>query len=237
MSELINFPFVSQRDKNVNADFDCVPACLAACLEFFTGKSYTAGEIKNAVYGAEYQGGTDITRYVEYANSQGCTLAAKSGNGSQLVQDIHALLQQGMPIILTEPDPYLSGWLHCVVAYADETGGEITALDPWIDQPVSKSNASWAQQLQTGQIWAVASKVPETIVSEEDQLWGMVIPKETGIYKAWLADFQKGKIYGAPLSHEVGFLEYIVQSFEYAYCRWERTKGGASWYDGRGLIK
>lgn len=152
MTTLPNFPRISQRDSDKNADFDCVPASLAMCLQYLTGRHYTAGEIKDAVYGAGYVGGTAAQAYVEYCNEQGIKLEPINGTGLPLVQDLKNEIQAGHPCLITEPDPYAAGWSHVCAAYAFDDNG-VTVVDPWIDQPVTKSNDIWAQQLQFNQIW------------------------------------------------------------------------------------
>src|SRR6185312_3746633 len=146
---------VSQRDSDRNADFDCVPASLAACLQFLTGKHYTASAIKDAVYGTPYTGGTAAIKYVDYARGQGVLLYPLNGNGGQLVATMKSMIASGHPCLLTEPDPYMpagSGYTHVCAAYAFDSAS-ITVMDPWIDQPVKKSDGTWASQLQDNQIW------------------------------------------------------------------------------------
>lgn len=152
MSELTNFPMLSQRDSNPNADYDCVPASIAACLEFLTDKKFTASQVKDAAYPHAYIGGTAAIKYVDFCAQQGVKLVAMDGNGAQLVVDLHTQLAAGHPCLITEPDPYAPGWTHVCAAYKDDSGS-ITVMDPWIAQPVTKSNSEWAEQLQFNEIW------------------------------------------------------------------------------------
>ena len=152
MSVLENFPMVSQRDGDPNQDFDCVPTSIAAAMEWLTGQTFTGGEIKDAVYGRNYTGGTGAIAYVDYCAARGVTLAPINGNGNELVASLHSELVDQHPVLITEPDPYASGWTHVCVAFKDDAGS-ITVLDPWIEQPVTKSNAEWASQLLDNQIW------------------------------------------------------------------------------------
>jgi len=143
---------VSQRDSDANADFDCVPASIAACMEYLTGKHYTAAEIKDAAYGAAYTGGTDAHEFVDYCAAQGVRLAPIDGSAAQLVGSIKSFIASGHPCIITEPDPYLAGWLHVCAAYECDSAS-ITVMDPWIDQPVKKSDGQWVSQLVGNEVW------------------------------------------------------------------------------------
>lgn len=163
--ELNNFPMISQRDGDPNQDFDCVPASIAACVTWLTGKGYTARQIKDAVYGVNYQGGTGAQAYVSYCREQGVTLAPMDGNGSQLVADLRAQIAAGHPCLITEPDPYLAGWTHVCAAYKDD-GSNIVVMDPWIDQPIAKSYGNWTAQLQDNEIWVL--ELENTMITIKD---------------------------------------------------------------------
>lgn len=180
MSELKNFPMISQRDGDINQDFDCVPASIAACLSWLTGRAFSAREIKDAVYGTSYQGGTSASSFVSYCDQHGVKLYPINGYGSgmSLVMALHNAIQHNKPCLITEPDPYLTGWTHVCAAYAEVSGG-ITVMDPWIDAPVTKSDSAWASQLQENQIW----------VLEEDNMLQLTDPFArtyfTGDDKSW----------------------------------------------------
>jgi hypothetical protein len=152
MPELVGFPMLSQRDSDVNALYNCVAASIAAALEYLTGKTFRAGEVKDAVYGSTYVGGTAGWKYVAYCAQQGVKLEPINGNGDQLVAALHAEIAAGHACLITETDPYASGWTHVCAAYKCD-GGSVTVMDPWIDEPVWKSDATWATQLADNQIW------------------------------------------------------------------------------------
>lgn len=154
MTTLNGFPMLSQRDSDKNADFDCVPASIAACLEYLTGHKYTAGQVKDAVYGASYTGGTDAHRFIDYCRSQGVSLTPIDGTGPQLVASLKSMIGSGHPCLITEPDPYAAGWLHVCAAYSFDDAS-ITVMDPWIDQAVKKSDSAWATQLVGNEIWVL----------------------------------------------------------------------------------
>lgn len=165
MPELMNFPIVSQRDNDPNAEFDCVPASIAMGLRYLTGGQYTARQIKDAVYGESYVGGTAASAYVSYCASQGVKLAPVDGSGMALVEAINNAIAAGHPVLITEPDPYLppgSGFTHVCIAYKSENN-QITVMDPWIAAPVTKADSAWSEQLQDNQIWTMqkgAEKMP-----------------------------------------------------------------------------
>ena len=154
MSVLANFPMISQRDGDANQDYDCVPASIAAAMQWLTGQKHTAREIKDAVYKPDFVGGTAAIAYVDYCAARGVILAPVNGDGHALVAALHSALANQHPALITESDPYASGWTHVCVAYRDNANS-ITVLDPWIDQPVTKSDAEWASQLLDNQIWTL----------------------------------------------------------------------------------
>lgn len=154
MAELPHFPMISQRDGDANQNYDCVPASIAASLSWLTGEAHTARQVKDAVYGASYVGGTAARAYIAYCQAQGVTLAPMDGPGPQLVADLRAQIVLGHPCLITEPDPYAAGWTHVCAAYKDD-GASITVMDPWIDQPVTKPYATWATQLRDNEIWTL----------------------------------------------------------------------------------
>lgn len=172
MTTLVNFPMKSQLKTtlsdgsiDVNNQFDCVPECLSAGLEFLTGKPYEGGVLKEAVYGRNYQGTTDAAQYVDYCSLQGVELSYfQAASNTALVNEAHLQLQQGHPVIFSEPDPYctveqreVEGWTHVCVWYG-EAAGELTAMDPFGGFSLSKSDADWASLLRYGQIWIMQKK-------------------------------------------------------------------------------
>ena len=134
MSVLNNYPIVDQLADagEVNKDWDCVPASIASGLEYLTGKKFTGAELKDAAYGAGYQGGTAAVSYVEFCANQGVRLYPVSGSNSYLAAQAHALLAKGQPVVFTEPDPYDSvpGMTHVCVMCGD-TDNSFTYMDPF----------------------------------------------------------------------------------------------------------
>lgn len=250
MNELPNFPHISQRDGDINSVDDCVAACVAMGLQYLTGKKYTAGEIKDAVYGTSYTGGTAAINYEKYCSEQGVSLTPINGNGQQLVNALKAQISAGHPCIITEPDPYEAGWSHCCAAYSFNTdAATITVVDPWIDQDVTKSDATWAAQLLYSQIWTM-SKAPGTApvegvnwvsASQEQQAesyWnstGLNATYESGIAQSWQGEYKAGRIWGPPLTHEFDSVDWSgnpikAQMFAAGRCEWHHDTG-AKWYN------
>jgi hypothetical protein len=165
MTVLADFPMLNQlADVNeANKLFDCVPTCIAACLEWLLKKPFDGGAIKDTVYGASYQGGTSADRYVKYCAWQGVKLSPLNGTPAQLVADIRFWIGQQMPLIGTEPDPYVNaslGWSHVIAFYgADTPPGTLTCLDPYGGHPVTLSDAEWEKRLQFNQVWKLEKEV------------------------------------------------------------------------------
>lgn len=153
MAELANFPMISQRDGDPNQNFDCVPASIAACMTWLTGQRFSAREIKDAVYGVNYIGGTAGTAYIDYCKSHGVILAPVNGNGNELVATLHTAIEHQIPCLITEPSS-ATGWTHVCAAFRTDSGS-ITVMDPWLVSPVQKTDAEWAAQLEFNQIWTL----------------------------------------------------------------------------------
>jgi len=160
MPELTGFPMLSQRDGDINQDYNCVPTSIASALSWLTGKSYRGGTIKDLVYGQAYVGGTAASAYVAYCASQGIKLEPINGSGEQLVAALHTEIAAEHPCLITEPDPYSVGWTHVCCAYKCDSGS-VTVMDPWISVPVWKSDAQWATQLADNQIWRLEKAMPQ----------------------------------------------------------------------------
>jgi hypothetical protein len=241
--ELANFPMLSQRDGDLNQDYDCVAASIAACLTWLTHKPFSAREVKDACYGASYIGGTAAFEYVGYCAGQGVTLATLDGDGAQLVADLHQVIGSGHPALITEPDPYSAGWTHVCAAYRTDSGS-VTVMDPWISAPVTKSDSTWATQLQDNQIWVMSLAERTTWMSagqaqQASAYWGSTFldgftPNyATGIARAWQTEYMNGHVWGPPLSHEVNTVDWngapiVAQMFAGGRCEWQN--GQAKWY-------
>lgn len=169
MSILTKFPMVSQLTSKTsdgkpseNAPFDCVPASIGAAILWYQGKTQwddtiNPDRLKDAAYGEAYTGGTAAAAYINVCKSLGYNLYPINGNPTELVQKAHELIDTGIPVVFTEPDPYVNpalGWSHVCVWYASGPGN-LTALDPYIAAPIQRTDAQWANLVQFNQIWVV----------------------------------------------------------------------------------
>lgn len=159
MPFLANFPNYGQLDDTGESNrlYDCVPTSIADALSYLTGKPYDAAQIKDAVYGTSYVGGTDSTKFIDYCAQQAVTLAPINGDSPTLVKAIRTQLLAGNPVMGTEPDPYMplgSGWTHAIIFYKwDEPSGTLSARDPYSKQDTMHSDDVWASLLQFQQVW------------------------------------------------------------------------------------
>lgn len=177
MSKLPNFVPVSQNTTmtedglpNKNAPFECVSAALLMAVMqqlgiAAIGGKFTPDYFNDQAYSENYEGGTSAMQYIPLLASLGCKLFPINGTPGQLVDAIHAHLAQGVPVVITETDPYVPasyGWTHCCTAYADTTS-TITVLDPYPTPSgvaVTHDDSEWIQLLKDNQIWIV-QKVEE----------------------------------------------------------------------------
>lgn len=166
MTTLENFPTVSQLDGDINAQYDCVSASVAAGLAYLTRQSYTSAQVKDAAYGASYQGNTDPAQYVGYCAQHGVSLSSISGtDNTALITATKQQITQGNPVLLTEVDPYMpvgSGETHVIVAYACNSDS-ITVMDPYVAQAVTKTDQQWQSDLRSNQIWIMETTSVLTI--------------------------------------------------------------------------
>lgn len=181
MAQLTNFPFVNQLNTptfdgrvDVNKWENCTIASLLSIILYYhpdyRGK-ISDDLIKTAVYGPNYTGPTDITRFLAYAGTHGVSFSRVTGTNAELVQAAHRAIQSGHPAIGTEVDPYVdtslpqyAGWLHAFTFYADAPDS-LTIMDPFGGKLVEKSDSEWEQVLRTGAIWVAANAAP--IVSKQ----------------------------------------------------------------------
>jgi hypothetical protein len=162
---LKNFPILNQRwtirsdgTKDPNNLYDCVAECIAMALQYFTGKAFHGGILKEAAYGYNYVGGTSASAYVGYCAHFGVKLYPIDASAPTLIQDIHQEIQNNHAAIITEPDPYLppgSDWTHCIIMH-EEGPGYLVAADPFIAADITKKDSEWAQDLAVNEIWVLA---------------------------------------------------------------------------------
>lgn len=227
MSILTRFPLVSQLTSTTsdgrpseNSQFDCVPASIGAAILWYQGKTQWDEQInpdtlKDAAYGESYTGGTAAAAYIGVCKSLGYNLYPINGNPVDLVQKAHELIDSGIPVIFTEPDPYVNpalGWSHVCVWYASGPGN-LTALDPYIAAPIQRSDSSWANLVQFNQIWVVETTGGLNMLQLSDPIGTMFTDaggggwhcpsKNTNLGYGHLAFFRQHEgIFGLPLINE-----------------------------------
>jgi len=154
---LQNYPNVSQLSAKINPYFDCVATSLVDGIEYLTGQHIDIDAMVTACYGPNWHGATSAARYVEYCAEHGVHLFPIDGAPAMLVADLHTLIQEGKPCLLTEPDVYAPAhpdWSHVLSVYG-ETPGVLIARDPYSTHDVSHDDATWAKLLEYREIWVM----------------------------------------------------------------------------------
>src|SRR6266567_4003040 len=167
MTTLAKFPMVSERTgvtgdshPSENAGLDCVPASICAAAMYLNGISalggkYTPDSFKDAVYGQGVTGGEEIWKYVPYLKTLGINLISQSGPSDMLLQTVHRQIKAGNPVVFTEPNPYGNPNFTHVCVFFGEQPGFLTALDPWIAQAITHSDATWTHTLLNNEVWVM----------------------------------------------------------------------------------
>lgn len=188
MATLSNFQLMNQLTTTTssgavdpNGEWDCVPTCIAAGMQFLTGLKFQGGILKEAVYGLAYQGATSAGAYVQYCAQHGVHLYSLQGSNDELIAAAHMQVQAGHPTIITIPDPYIDltlfpGYSHVEIFFGEDSG-ELTALDPYIAQSVTQSDSAWSSLLQFGELWIL-----EKIVEEEPMIISLSTPGIASFY-------------------------------------------------------
>lgn len=240
MSELLNFPFVNQLDGGDNAEFDCVPASLCACLRYLTGNtSITPSAMKDAVYGPAWaNAGTAASAFVDYCKQHGAHLyAVETSSDIEVVQVAHTLLAQGKPVIFTQQDDYAppqfrDSWTHVCVWYRD-TPGTLTAMDPFGAREITFSDSVWASRLRSNELWTMEKMMIDintpgvSSFFKQDASGAWICLKSGNVVHGGILAFYKGfgpglcglTNLGLPESNEInlnlaGHPEVVVQRFE-----------------------
>lgn len=186
LAVLPNFPLISQLDDHPtdgnppeNARFDCVPASLAAAIQYYTGQRVSPDALKDAEYGESYaNAGTALRRYVDDATDLAraryhvTCVPYNNTNTVWLVGRIHTWLAQGYPVIATIPSQW--GTAHDmatlahppfsthVICFYGEIAGGLVSMNPWGGFAHSGSDEYWQGRLCEGQIWAVVKEADVT---------------------------------------------------------------------------
>lgn len=217
MAALANFPMKSQLKTvtsdgvlDVNREFDCVAESIAAGLQYYLGRNFEGGVLKEICYGRSYQGGTAASAYVQYCAQQGVHLYPIDGSLSALTTLAHGHIRAGHPVLLTEVDPYVdtslpqwAGATHVLVWYAEQAG-LLTAMDPFIAEPVTRTDQGWQGVMAVNEIW-VMEKIGEQVpmaISLSSPGVGAFYKQKPGDSGAWLCTVKgcEYEVHGAILT-------------------------------------
>lgn len=195
-SVLLNFPMVKQTTTTTgdgqpseNANYDCVAASICASVRWHLNQPENAifnpDHFKDVAAGQGYVGGTAARQYVSFCASLGVRLRAIQGTPAALIGSARQQLRAQHPVLFTEPSPYASGWWHVCVFYKDD-GTRLTALDPWLGAPVTKTYAQWQALLQENQIW-ITERMTTYMEQQFDSVWlaGAGTHADGTRWKAW----------------------------------------------------
>ncbi len=192
-----------------NASYDCVPASIAAGIQYLTGRVVSADALKDAVYGQGYVGGGAARSYVHEVARYGVALTVRSGSSqAQLIAILRDELRRGHPALITMPshwsvapaDPLHPGPSHVGIVYAiDESdSGQMAVMNPWHGFRHIQPIAWWRARLCYGQVWPMA-RINEA-ASAVTQLPG-----------GWTDDAAAGVLRGANGVPVVrGFRDYVL---------------------------
>jgi len=226
MSVLQGFPLVSQLTQitsdgrvSENAPYDCVAASIGAAILWYEGKSQWDSSInpdllKDAAYGENWKNqGTAASAYVAYVASLGYKLYSINGLVGQLPVLAHEYLAKNLPVIFTERDPYVPasyGWSHVCVWFSDSPG-QLTALDPYIGRPITRSDQEWVTELIGNELWIVEK------IEEENVQIDITNPGVAHYFTALSATAWQCNAYGHSVVHD-GILNFYKQYGNAALC-------------------
>jgi hypothetical protein len=269
--ELPDFPKVSQLTTTTgdgkpsnNAEWDCVPASIGMMMLYYKHLRQWTTEIdpdrlKDAAYGPTYANeGTYAGNYAAICKQLGFYLwSVTTTSPADVVAQGHIQLnQKKRPVLITELDPYdrAPGLSHVVVWYSDEPHGQsLTAMDPYIGEPVTYDDSQWVERLRSNQYWLLTPLLthepvlPTPFEKELQALWDMGVPglpTNTGIAQAWRAAQWDSthttlkRYFGAPRSAEIALSidgdPCSIQPFETVLAIWNHLTHTCTWVDSRG---
>jgi hypothetical protein len=168
---LPDYPLVNQLNSptfdgrvDENRWFNCVIASLVGMILYYRpdlrGK-LSPDSLKDAVLGEGYANqGTDAAWFVQYiAKHYGLKLSQVSGNAADIVFLAHICITKGIPMLFTEPDPYVdislpkfAGWTHVCTWFREIPGG-LEAIDPFGAKLIDRSDAAWSNTVIAGGSW------------------------------------------------------------------------------------
>src|SRR5258708_2433497 len=184
----LNFPVINQRTTTLsdgtldpNRDWDCVQEVCAGILEYYTGKHFEGGVLKELLYGRNYRGGTDIHADVQLMAHYGVKVYPVDDAPDALVILAHRHIIAGHVVVITEDDPYMpagSGYTHVIALYEEHAGG-VTAMDPFIARDVPFTDAELANHIVGREVW-----IAEKIGANETVSISLTTPGVSAYFKA-----------------------------------------------------
>jgi hypothetical protein len=168
VNQLASPTFDGRADEN--RWFNCVLASLVGMILYYRPElrgHLSPDSLKDAVLGEGYANqGTDAAWFVDYvAKHYGLKLSPVSGNAASIVAFAHVCITKGVPILFTEPDPYVdtslpqfAGWTH-VCTWFKEIPGGLEAIDPFGAKLIDRSDASWSSTVIAGGSWIMEDEM------------------------------------------------------------------------------
>ncbi len=161
MSELASYPLVNQLDEptsdgqeDENSNNNCVVACIASALCYFTGRPFNGDEIKDAnpAYGQGYEGMMDAANFQDYCSQYHVTMQQISDSPAALVAAAHQQLQAGYPCLIYvgwDDNPSIP---HAVCLFAEHPN-RLSAMNPWGGYREEGSDDDWSNRLFYQVLW------------------------------------------------------------------------------------
>lgn len=157
-----------------NAREDCVPTCDAAVIEALRDVVVAGDDLKDAVYGHAYEGGTSESAYRQLLRQKyalGVSFVSTLSASQALINAIREALRARQPAIVTMHSHWNTPWaqdagdgLHAGVAYRIDASdeGQLHIMNPWGGFDHVHPVAWWRERLGEG-IYPIAklAQMPE----------------------------------------------------------------------------
>ncbi len=173
----------SDAQTDENRWYNCVPTCIDMATSAVTGTPLRGADWwKDRAYGEAYIGGTAASAFVDLAAQCGAALTAiDNADNAVLITAIHAHIAAGHPVIATEPDPYappgITGWSHVLLFYA-ESPGELSVIDPFYGQIITKKDEDWQNILEFHEVWGISAMKGDFTVANTNIPTGWSLSKD-----------------------------------------------------------
>lgn len=235
---------------------DCVAAAVLMVVMYLKGIKtlegiYTVDNFKDKAAGQNYTGFTAAWQYVAFCASLGVRLHYQGGDPTSLIEQTKKNLQNNLPTIFTEPDPYSKnpGDSHVCVFYGDD-GKSLLAIDPFTASTIKRTYAAWGALLQFNQVWVgelIHAPAPALIQPSEDDLhvWNLAAPifgkvpliPEHGIPQSWLrGKHLQHRELGFPQENEIDTGPDIRQTFSMARAVYDKKSDQTTWFTSSGPV-